>query len=89
VTWRGKSAFTKLCERRGIHQVVASPRHPRCPGRPCRPMAPARKALRRRSLSLLGASGPGLLPCMSLRSPGANRCLDTDLARGRGLGRVS
>jgi transposase InsO family protein len=28
VTWRGKSAFSKELERRGIRQVVAAPRHP-------------------------------------------------------------
>jgi len=33
VTWRGKSAFTKECERRGIKQVVARPRHPRTLGK--------------------------------------------------------
>jgi len=33
VTWRGKSAFTKLCERRGIKQVVARPRRPQTLGK--------------------------------------------------------
>jgi transposase InsO family protein len=32
-TWRGKSAFAKLCERRGIRQVVASPRRPQTLGK--------------------------------------------------------
>ncbi len=32
-TWRGKSAFTKLCERRGIKQVVARPRRPQTLGK--------------------------------------------------------
>jgi len=32
-TWRGKSAFKKLCVRRGIDQVVASPRHPQTLGK--------------------------------------------------------
>ena len=32
-TWRGKSEFTKLLERRGIRQVVASPRHPETLGK--------------------------------------------------------
>jgi transposase InsO family protein len=32
-TWRGKSAFRKLCERRGIRQVVASPRRPQTLGK--------------------------------------------------------
>ena len=32
-TWRGKSAFTKLCERRGIRQIVASPRRPQTLGK--------------------------------------------------------
>ena len=32
-TWRGKSAFAKLCERRGIHQIVATPRHPQTLGK--------------------------------------------------------
>lgn len=32
-TWRGKSAFTKLLERRGIQQIVASPRHPQTLGK--------------------------------------------------------
>jgi transposase InsO family protein len=32
-TWRGKSAFRKLCERRGIKQIVSSPRNPRCLGK--------------------------------------------------------
>jgi transposase InsO family protein len=32
-TWRGKSAFRDLCERRGIRQVVASPRHPQTLGK--------------------------------------------------------
>lgn len=31
--WRGKSAFRKLCERRGIKQIVASPRHPQTLGK--------------------------------------------------------
>ena len=31
-TWRGKSAFAKLCERRGIRQIVASPRRPQTLG---------------------------------------------------------
>ncbi len=33
VTWRGKSAFRKLCERRGIKQVVARPRRPQTLGK--------------------------------------------------------
>lgn len=33
VTWRGKSAFSKLCERRGIKQVVARPRRPQTLGK--------------------------------------------------------
>jgi transposase InsO family protein len=33
VTWRGKSAFTKECEHRGIKQIVARPRHPRTLGK--------------------------------------------------------
>lgn len=33
VTWRGKSAFQKLCERRGIAQVVATPRRPQTLGK--------------------------------------------------------
>lgn len=32
-TWRGKSAFFKLCTRRGIQQIVASPRHPQTLGK--------------------------------------------------------
>ena len=32
-TWRGKSAFTKLCERRGIRQIVAAPRRPQTLGK--------------------------------------------------------
>ncbi len=32
-TWRGKSAFTRLCERRGIRQIVASPRRPQTLGK--------------------------------------------------------
>ena len=32
-TWRGKSAFTKLCEKRGIKQIVARPRHPQTLGK--------------------------------------------------------
>jgi transposase InsO family protein len=33
VTWRGKSAFTKELEKRGVGQVVASPRHPQTLGK--------------------------------------------------------
>ena len=33
VTWRGKSAFTKHLEKRGIKQVVARPRHPQTLGK--------------------------------------------------------
>jgi transposase InsO family protein len=33
VTWRGKSAFTKELEKRGIRQVVAKPRHPQTLGK--------------------------------------------------------
>jgi hypothetical protein len=33
VTWRGKSAFTKECDKRGIEQTVAAPRHPRTLGK--------------------------------------------------------
>jgi transposase InsO family protein len=33
VTWRGKSAFSKLCEKRGIKQVVAKPRRPQTLGK--------------------------------------------------------
>jgi len=33
VTWRGKSGFSKLLERRGIRQIVASPRHPETLGK--------------------------------------------------------
>ena len=32
-TWRGKSAFTRLCERKGVHQIVASPRRPQTLGK--------------------------------------------------------
>jgi transposase InsO family protein len=32
-TWRGKSAFTKLLERRGIRQIIARPRHPQTLGK--------------------------------------------------------
>ena len=33
LTWRGKSAFTRECEKRGIKQVVASPRRPQTLGK--------------------------------------------------------
>jgi transposase InsO family protein len=33
VTWRGKSAFSKELEKRGIQQVVARPRHPQTLGK--------------------------------------------------------
>lgn len=33
VTWRGKSAFAKECEKLGIRQVVARPRHPQTLGK--------------------------------------------------------
>lgn len=33
VTWRGKSAFTRELDKRGIRQVVASPRHPQTLGK--------------------------------------------------------
>lgn len=33
VTWRGKSAFAKLCERRGVKQIVARPRRPQTLGK--------------------------------------------------------
>ena len=33
VTWRGKSAFTRECEKRGIQQIVASPRRPQTLGK--------------------------------------------------------
>jgi transposase InsO family protein len=33
VTWRGKSAFSKELEQRGIRQVVAAPRHPQTLGK--------------------------------------------------------
>ncbi|MCP5042076.1 MAG: DDE-type integrase/transposase/recombinase, partial [bacterium] len=32
-TWRGKSAFKKLCAKRGIEQIVASPRRPQTLGK--------------------------------------------------------
>jgi transposase InsO family protein len=32
-TWRGKSAFSKLVEKRGIRQIIASPRHPQTLGK--------------------------------------------------------
>jgi transposase InsO family protein len=32
-TWRGKSEFARLCERRGIRQIVAAPRHPQTLGK--------------------------------------------------------
>lgn len=31
--WRGKSKFTKYCERRGIDQILSSPRHPQTLGK--------------------------------------------------------
>lgn len=33
VTWRGRSAFTRLLERRGIRHVVSRPRHPQTLGK--------------------------------------------------------
>ena len=33
VTWRGKSAFTKECEKQGIRQIVAKPRRPQTLGK--------------------------------------------------------
>lgn len=33
VTWRGKSAFARELEKRGIRQIVAAPRHPRTLGK--------------------------------------------------------
>lgn len=33
VTWRGKSAFKRECEKRGIHQIVASPHRPQTLGK--------------------------------------------------------
>jgi hypothetical protein len=33
VTWRGKSAFSKECDARGIRQIVARPRHPQTLGK--------------------------------------------------------
>jgi hypothetical protein len=36
VTWRGKSAFARECEKRGIQQIVASPHRPCGDGRDSR-----------------------------------------------------
>ena len=33
VTWRGKSAFSHECDKRGVKQIVASPRHPQTLGK--------------------------------------------------------
>ena len=33
ITWRGKSAFNRECEKRGIRQIVASPRRPQTLGK--------------------------------------------------------
>jgi transposase InsO family protein len=33
VTWRGKSEFARLCEKRGIRHIVARPRHPQTLGK--------------------------------------------------------
>jgi len=33
ITWRGKSAFSKELEKRGIHQIVATPRRPQTLGK--------------------------------------------------------
>ena len=33
VTWRGKSAFSKECEKKGIRHIVARPRHPQTLGK--------------------------------------------------------
>ncbi|MGD9711881.1 MAG: DDE-type integrase/transposase/recombinase [Thermomicrobiales bacterium] len=33
VTWRGKSAFSRECEKRGIRQIVATPRRPQTLGK--------------------------------------------------------
>jgi transposase InsO family protein len=33
VSWGGKSAFSKQREKRGVHEVVSSPRHPRALGK--------------------------------------------------------
>jgi transposase InsO family protein len=33
ITWRGKSAFARECEKRGIRQIVASPRRPQTLGK--------------------------------------------------------
>ena len=33
VSWGGKSAFSKEQEKRGVHQVVSSPRHPQTLGK--------------------------------------------------------
>jgi len=33
VTWRGKSAFTRECEKRGVQQIVASPHRPQTLGK--------------------------------------------------------
>lgn len=33
VTWRGKSAFTRECEKRGVRQIVASPHRPQTLGK--------------------------------------------------------
>ena len=33
ITWRGKSAFAKVCEKRGIRQIVSKPRHPQTLGK--------------------------------------------------------
>ena len=43
--WRGKSAFTKLCDRRGIHHVVARAHHPQTVGKCERLWATVKKEL--------------------------------------------
>ena len=89
VTWRGKGAFTKECEKRGVKQIVASPHRPQTLGKIERFWGRCGGSASRRRCSWTWATPASGSACSSITTTSSGRTRGSRVDAGGGVLRAA